>query len=335
MLQRGQTTEERIAQIAQGFGQGFQNFQGQQDRQRVIAAQADAKALQAEALKRQRALDALNVAGQLSSQTGKFIDPSQIEPMISSGNLEGLGEILQSAPLSRKAELENETRQFDKQYKQSIINKNNRAPVDQFKKDEEKRKFQAVDTLRKEITGLPATKDLVNVDAALAKIRTAPDNAAGDMSKIFAYMKILDPGSTVREGEFANAEQARGIDSSIIGYYNKTLRGERLTPSQRRQFEQAAENLARSQFQTYRSVIAPQLKRVEELGLDRSQIFPNFSQQEIFDRPATQQVNPLQNAGRITDGLDQISPSVIQKVQSYTPEQAAARKQELLRKAGS
>lgn len=53
MLIRGETTEERIAKIAQGFGQGIQNFQQGQDRKRT-------QGLQDEALRRQQALDAQN-----------------------------------------------------------------------------------------------------------------------------------------------------------------------------------------------------------------------------------------------------------------------------------
>ena len=313
MLIRGETTEDRIAKIAQGFEKGLQNFQGQQDRSRTLS-------LQDEARKRQNALQALETSAAIGNQTGRFVDPSDVAPFINSGNLSGLGEILKSAPLTRKAEIENEARDIRTQ-RDSADLKLKQAQAEEltkpFKETREYKKaiavskvkssankdnqeYQATDNIRKEISGLPATKDIVNIDSALSKIRTAPANAAGDMSKIFAYMKILDPGSTVREGEFANAEQARGIDSSILGLYNKTLKGERLTPAQRAEFDKAAEGLARSQYQTYMSVTSPQRKRVSDLGLDSSQIFPQFSQQSIYDSVGvpTTQTPPQQ---RITD----------------------------------
>lgn len=46
---------------------------------------------------------------------------------------------------------------------------------------------------------------------------------AGDMSLIFQFMKMLDPTSTVREGEYASAANAGGVPSQIQGYYNKAL----------------------------------------------------------------------------------------------------------------
>ena len=72
------------------------------------------------------------------------------------------------------------------------------------------------------------------------KIITAADNAAGDMSLIFQYMKLLDPGSTVREGEFANAQQATGVSGNILNLYNQALSGRRLNPQQRQDFTSSA-----------------------------------------------------------------------------------------------
>jgi hypothetical protein len=61
-------------------------------------------------------------------------------------------------------------------------------------------------------------------------------DAAGDLAAIFAFMKSLDPGSTVREGEFANAQNAAGVDSRITNWYNQLKSGTRLSPAQRQQF---------------------------------------------------------------------------------------------------
>lgn len=85
------TTEERIAQIAQGFGQGIQNFQAGQERQRATQ-------LQEEARRRQEALQAIETANVLGQQYGKQVDPASIQPFLQTGDLTGLGEILSSAP---------------------------------------------------------------------------------------------------------------------------------------------------------------------------------------------------------------------------------------------
>ena len=61
---------------------------------------------------------------------------------------------------------------------------------------------------------------------------------------IFAYMKMLDPGSVVREQEFANAQNAAGVPDQVRNAYNKALRGERLNPAQRAEFLRSAKQMA-------------------------------------------------------------------------------------------
>ncbi len=309
-----QTTEERIAQIAQGFGQGFQNFQGQQERLR-------AQALQEEALKRQRALQALEVESKISEATGRNAFGSGLGLQLLEGQafdpnmIQGLG-------LTRKAELEKSTLQRQAEDRARQIEKDNLVmqktkqemaelgkPFEETKKGRrelEKQKYQAIDTLRKEVTGLPATKSLVEIDTALSKIKTAPVSAAGDITRVFSFMKLNDPNSTVREGEYATAQNAAGVPERIRAAYNKSLSGEVLTPQQRKDFETAAENLAKSQYETYRAVISPQMKRMQELGLDSSQILPQFSQQQLFEASTAPQAQQAPQGKSLRSELEQL-----------------------------
>lgn len=72
------------------------------------------------------------------------------------------------------------------------------------------------------------------------KIMGSEDSAAGDLGLIFAYMKLLDPTSTVREGEFANAQNATGIPSQVMNAYNRAVTGGRINPTQREDFRNSA-----------------------------------------------------------------------------------------------
>ena len=72
------------------------------------------------------------------------------------------------------------------------------------------------------------------------------DSAAGDLSMIFTYMKVLDPTSVVREGEQATAQNAAGIPERTRNLYNKLMTGERLTKSQRADFVKSAVGLFQS-----------------------------------------------------------------------------------------
>ncbi len=97
--------------------------------------------------------------------------------------------------------------------------------------------------LRKEVNGL--LKDYYLVADATARVRAAGDDpsGAGDLALIFNFMKILDPGSTVREGEFANAQNSGGVDDKVRGLYNSIVNGQRLSADQRTDFLGQANSL--------------------------------------------------------------------------------------------
>ena len=104
----------------------------------------------------------------------------------------------------------------------------------------------------------------IQTGQAYKKIEVAAKNpsAAGDISLIFGYMKLLDPGSVVREGEFATAQNAGGIPQSIYGAYNRALNGERLAPSVRNDFINQAKNLVSSQQEIFNQTIKPRFDSI-------------------------------------------------------------------------
>jgi len=91
-----------------------------------------------------------------------------------------------------------------------------------------KEMFDAERELSKEFKD--QTKEYVKVRDAYARLLTVnvQPSAAGDLATIFAFMKMLDPGSTVREGEFANAETSTSAHQLMWNKYNKLLTGARL-----------------------------------------------------------------------------------------------------------
>lgn len=87
--------------------------------------------------------------------------------------------------------------------------------------------------------------DYLSMGGSLKKILAGAKegSGAGDLSVVFSYMKVLDPTSTVREGEFATAENSAGVPAKVTSIYNKLLNGERLTPKQRRDFVSMSKSL--------------------------------------------------------------------------------------------
>jgi len=89
------------------------------------------------------------------------------------------------------------------------------------------------------------TKEYVTIRNAYNKIVGAAKSAsaAGDIGLVYGFMKLQDPGSTVREGEFATAQNAGGIPERVRAMYNKAVNGERLDPSVRKDFVAQAEKI--------------------------------------------------------------------------------------------
>lgn len=103
--------------------------------------------------------------------------------------------------------------------------------------------FNETQKLRKEY--LDQSKNFIDVRDSYSRLQAvaADPSAAGDISLIFSYMKMLDPGSVVREGEQATAQNAAGIPDRIRNLYNKTITGERLSPNQRQDFVNQGQKL--------------------------------------------------------------------------------------------
>jgi hypothetical protein len=111
-------------------------------------------------------------------------------------------------------------------------------PVDEdaFKRERE---------TRKDYDDEDVVKSYKKVRDSYERVRAAAttNSGPGDIGLIFNYMKMLDPGSVVREGEFALASNAGGVDETVRSMYNSLINGERLTPELRQQFVAAADQL--------------------------------------------------------------------------------------------
>ena len=101
---------------------------------------------------------------------------------------------------------------------------------------------------------------------------------AGDLAVIFSYMKLLDPGSTVREGEFATAEEAGSVPDAIRNKYNRVWSGERLKET-RSDFINKARTMYNAQERTYNDTLEEFKKKAVTAGLSEPYIesyFPDY-----------------------------------------------------------
>lgn len=121
-----------------------------------------------------------------------------------------------------------------------------------------------------------AAKDLEK----LGKLKSAP----AQMAMIFKYMKSLDPTSTVRESEYASAQNTTGIPDRLMNYYNKAVDGSLLNDVQIKEFVNVAKELSNSRAesveQNVADYLAPYGNMIDE---DRKKAFQNRAGVKIFD----------------------------------------------------
>ncbi len=139
--------------------------------------------------------------------------------------------------------------------------------------DQSKETFKQEKDLRDEYT--KKASNYLDAKSNYARINASDESAVGDLSLIYAYMKMLDPQSVVREGEFATAQNAAGVDDRVRNTFNRIISGERLNKDQRDSFKKQAGDL-------YNTTIADEKKLRDTLSivadyykLDKKNIFGN------------------------------------------------------------
>lgn len=117
--------------------------------------------------------------------------------------------------------------------------------------------------LRSDFRAEPIYKGFEEIKAAKNQIDQAAQMAtpAGDLAAATKIMKILDPGSVVRESELGMAMSAAGLGDKLENYAQMIISGQKLTPDQRKDFVTLSDKLYNSAAQQYNT------KRQEYAGI--------------------------------------------------------------------
>lgn len=138
--------------------------------------------------------------------------------------------------------------------------------------------------LRKEFQSLPVVKDATQMSAAYEKIKSASPNGPGTIRMLVGYMKMLDPTSVVREGEFATAADAGGLTDKMIGIFNKAEGAGGLSDTLRAEFMTEARSLVAAQRRSYEKAAARYRSIAAKGGADPAEVvFGNEATEEDSD----------------------------------------------------
>jgi len=159
------------------------------------------------------------------------------------------------------------------------------------------KRAEAETKLRKEY--IDNTKDFSATQDAYRKITAAEDTPAGDISLIFSYMKMLDPGSVVREGEFATAQNAAGVPDRVQNLYNQAINGQRLNDKQRSMFTNQAEKLYDASAVREKNVRDGLSRIGKGYGLNLDNVFYQPGGVEKPQRPVKPPAGPVAGSGAV------------------------------------
>lgn len=115
---------------------------------------------------------------------------------------------------------------------------------------------------------------------------------AGDLAGATKFMKLLDPGSVVRESELYLAMSATGALDRFTNYANSVIKGTKLTPKQRTDFQELADRLFTDSANMYNS----KYNEYERLGTEYG-----FNATRALGERATLPSQPQVQTGSLVD----------------------------------
>ena len=297
----GQPTQEpsklsKIADALGGFGAGvqgrgqeyltgLQERRAEEERKRLAAMVKDAK----------QAYDFIN-RGDVNNAEALIQDRVQMINRMGGdpSDTARIGSMLQSGNIGQaKQELESFLRPFmpTETVKGSDVIDGQRVVIDPLtgetraepiagfqEKPEESKIFEQESGFRKEFNALPQVKDFALRSSGLGTVLASAEDPspAGDISLIFAYMKMLDPNSVVREGEFATAQSAGSVPETIWAKYNQALEGTRLADTVRQDFVDRAQRIYDSAAKDFGTVYSTYEDIARRSNLDPSRALIDY-----------------------------------------------------------
>lgn len=187
------------------------------------------------------------------------------------------------------------------------------------------RGFSDATALRKEFT--TSAKEFVTARDSLARVYASAKDPtpAGDLALIFNYMKVLDPGSVVRESEFATASATGSLLERAKAQLNKMTGGERLSDLQRQDFVNRAGQLFQSQEELHNRRVIEYTRLARQFNLVPENVIIDLG--AISPAPSIEQLkNPIDKNMNENDALRELNELNKIDPEDMTDEQRAREK---------
>ena len=178
--------------------------------------------------------------------------------------------------------------------------------------------------------GLLDSSDRMNIGFEMAK---AGDMLAGRQSILISFNKLLDPGSVVRESEYARSATGQSALETLKGYADKLAQGGAgVTLKELESYKRFGEEVVKKALE---STVGPERKRISRLveyaGVDPELIFtgrfaPEAPQARPQAAPALAQAAPPQTQAASSPGFSALAKALAgpQRAQAAPPPRAPA-----------
>jgi hypothetical protein len=122
------------------------------------------------------------------------------------------------------------------------------------------------------------TSGFRDVQASYGRIKaTDATTPAGQLSLVYQYMKMLDPGSTVMQGEQASAANAAGVPEKTRNLYNSIIEGKPLSGKQVADFTRQADLLYNRSLEDYDKARITYEGIANQYGFDPRRTVPDYA----------------------------------------------------------
>jgi hypothetical protein len=150
------------------------------------------------------------------------------------------------------------------------------AMVGQRQEATESRQAKEADSLRDDFS--KQAGEFIKVRDAYARVLASAKNptASGDLALIFNYMKMLDPGSVVRESEFATAARAGSFGDRVQAAVEGVSKGTRLSETMRGDFVDRSKKLFATALEQQESLETQFKAMAQRRNLDVERAVPDY-----------------------------------------------------------
>jgi hypothetical protein len=148
------------------------------------------------------------------------------------------------------------------------------------------------------------SKNFQTIQSAWNNLKGKIENPTGasDMSLIFAYMKLLDPTSTIREGEYATASNVGTIPQTFIGKYNKAVEGNGfLDQKVRESFINEAKKMYQSSLSQHKQNTSEVRRIAKSYGLEPDRVIIDLVTKDEADQDKAEMETLGQELNAVAD----------------------------------